>query len=186
MYEPNRILVQLLAIFAIFIVGCESPDHAAVPVSIQQQPPFSYEGRIGRIWGGDNFEIVDGKELHYVFIRGIDCPEPGQAFHVEAKTKLRELCRQKTAIINVVGRDVWKREECDMSAKDMSNGESVEPAIELLQAGLAWFDKSEGPWAERFELAEAEAREKKIGIWSQSNPVPPWKVWERHVKQIRN
>jgi len=43
----------------------------------------------------------------------------------------------------------------------------------LLKAGLAWhykyFDKSND-----FANAEAEARAKKIGVWSLKNPIAPW------------
>lgn len=181
----NQTSVHLIVLLMAFSIGCQSQKHASVPVSIQAEPPFEYSGRIGRIWGGDNFEIVDNGKLHYAFIRGIDCPEPGQPFYEESKLKLRELCRQRIATIEVVGRDEWKREVCELTVKETSTGETIEPAFELLKCGLAWFDHSDGVWAEAYRQAEQEAKESKVGIWSQPNPTPPWEYWEEQLKQAQ-
>jgi len=186
MYASNRIAVQLIVVLLAFIVGCESPEHASVPVSIQANPPFTYEGRVGRIWGGDNFEVVDEGKLHYAFMRGVDCPEPGQPFHEESKRKLREMCRHRKVTIEVFDRDDWKREVCDATILDPSTGERLDPALELLKSGLAWFDQSDGPWAEDYRQAEHDAKEKQSGLWSQPNPVPPWEYWERSLKEIES
>jgi micrococcal nuclease len=48
---------------------------------------------------------------------------------------------------------------------------------ELLRAGLAWHYKK---YSQDTKLAvlENEARDKKIGFWSDKNSVPPWE-WRR-------
>jgi len=183
MYASNRIAVQLILLLAL-VAGCDSAKHASVPVSIETKPPYSYQGRVGRIWGGDNFEVVDNGKLHYAFIRGIDCPEPGQPFYDEAKQKLRDVCAYRVAKVEVVDRDQWKREVCELTAMDASTGEVTELALELLKSGLAWFDQSDVPRSEAYRQAELDAREKKIGIWSQPNPIPPWEFWEKSLDQI--
>jgi endonuclease YncB( thermonuclease family) len=181
----NQTLVHLMVLLVALMIGCQSQEHASVPVSIQAEPPYEYSGRVGRIWGGDNFEVVDGQKIHYAFMRGIDCPEPGQPFYEESKLKLRELCRHRKATIEVLDRDQWKREVCDLTVKDRSTGETIEPAVELLKSGLAWFDQSEGQWAEPYRLAEKVAKEEGKGIWSQSNPTPPWEYWEQQLEQVK-
>lgn len=186
MYEPNRIVVLLSAFLMAVLAGCESQQHSVVPVPIDTEPPYSYEGRIGRIWGGDNFEVVDESKVHYAFIRGIDTPEPGQTWFNESCQKLRELARHKTAVINVHERDPWKREECELTIKDPETGETIEPAMKLLEGGLAWFDQSDGPWAEEYRKAEERARKEKIGIWSEPNPIPPWEFWESLLDEIQD
>ncbi len=44
---------------------------------------------------------------------------------------------------------------------------------ELLRQGMAWHYKYFNKDEELAEL-EQEAREKKIGLWSQPNPIAPW------------
>jgi endonuclease YncB( thermonuclease family) len=182
MYESNRILVQMFCIVMTVFAGCS--NDSSVPVSIKQQPPYSYQGDIGRMWGGDNFEIVSNNFIHYAFIRGIDTPEPGQPFHDEAKWTLWRLAENKQANVHVIDRDAWKREICDVTINDPATNAIVDPAVELLNSGLAWYDLSDGPYAERYRDAQAKAKEKGIGIWSESDPVPPWEFWEQNVKSI--
>ncbi|QEG24269.1 thermonuclease family protein [Mariniblastus fucicola] len=196
MYVLRRIPVQNLILIAagLLFVGCSAESHSSIPVSVQQPPPFSYSGRIGRIWGGDNFEVVENGKLHYAFIRGIDTPEPGQPFHEEAKRMLRQLAKSKRTVIHVLKRDEWKREVCDVRITNFditdeftanTSGESdVDPALELLQSGLAWFDQTDGPYAESYRNAEATAKEQGLGLWSQPNPVAPWEFWQQQVMQI--
>ena len=186
MYGSNQIRVQLLILLLAVFVGCNGEDHSSVPVSIQATPPYSYSGRIGRIWGGDNFEVVDNGQLHYAFIRGVDTPEPGQAWHQEGKVMLRKLSRHGNATVSVLDRDDWKREVADVQIPNPKTGEVIDPALELLRLGLAWFDQSDGPYTETYREAETLARKEKIGIWSQSNPVPPWEFWGKQVQRIRS
>ena len=48
-----------------------------------------------------------------------------------------------------------------------------------LTVGLAWhykeFEKEQSPAdRERYAFAKQEARARKAGLWSESDPVPPW------------
>jgi len=47
---------------------------------------------------------------------------------------------------------------------------------EMVREGWAWANREylRGPYVSEFINAEREAREKKIGLWQQSNPQPPW------------
>jgi len=189
MYVSNRIavhpLILLLAVIAGCAgVGCNGEDHSSVPVPIRT-PPYSYTGQIRRAWGGDNFEVVDNRQLHFAFIRGIDTPEPYQTYFHEAKAVLQELSWKKNITVNVFDHDDWKREVCEVRISNPETGEAIDPALVLLQKGLAWFDQSNGPHAETYREAETLAKSKKIGIWSQSNPVPPWEFWEQQVNTVR-
>lgn len=185
MYASKLATVHILFLLLALSAGCNSGRHSSVPVPINVQPPYSYSGRIGRIWGGDNFEVVDHGKLHYAFVRGIDAPEPGQPFHDESKALLRSLSRHGNTTVNVFDRDDWQREVCEVRTSDPNSDEVTDPAYELLLRGLAWFDRSDGPYAVQYKNAEALAREKKIGIWSQENPIPPWEFWESQVGQLR-
>ena len=49
---------------------------------------------------------------------------------------------------------------------------------ELVRAGLAWWNKSYERYDLDYQRLEADARTRRVGLWSQSAPVPPWK-WRR-------
>lgn len=186
MYESKQVPVHLLLVVMALSIGCQFGKDESVPVSIKQPPPYSYQGKIGRMWGGDNFEVIENGKIHYAFMRGIDTPELSQHCHEEAMSMMKQLARHKVTSIHVIDRDPWKREVCDITIKDPKTQVELNPAIELLENGLAWYDQSDGPYAEKFRDAEASAKEKEIGIWSQSNPVPPWEYWEQQMKELEN
>jgi endonuclease YncB( thermonuclease family) len=59
----------------------------------------------------------------------------------------------------------------------------------LLTMGLAWHYKkyaTEQPEVEReqYSFAETEARGKRVGLWRDAEPVPPWE-W-RHREKSKN
>lgn len=45
---------------------------------------------------------------------------------------------------------------------------------ELIKAGLAWWDERHAPTAKDYRSVEIAARAKRRGLWSDSEPVPPW------------
>lgn len=183
MYAADRQLFFFALVVLALIVGCGDDEYSSIPVSPKEEVPFTYEGSLGRIWGGDNFEVIREQRLHYAFIRGIDTPEPGQAFHEEATELLSSICNNRLVVVSVVQRDEWKREVSDVLVRDPSDGREFDIALELVQKGLAWHDLSEEPWADRYREAELFARSQKIGIWSQANPIPPWEYWQRQLQQ---
>ena len=175
---------RFVILLCLLTAGCGNPQHSPVPVPIGEATPFSYQGKIGLAWGGDNFEVIEDGYLHYAFVRGIDTPEPGQDFFEEAKQMLLDLTGEREVTINVVQRDQWKREICDLHLTNQA-GVRIEPAVILLERGLAWYDKSDVPMADEYSAAESAARSKKIGIWSRPNPVPPWEHWALQLQKMR-
>lgn len=176
--------IKIPLLILLTMAGCGS-NPSLVPVPISKRVPFSYKGQIGIAWGGDNFEVIEDGHLHYAFIRGIDTPEPGQEFFEEAKELLLELTQGSDVTVNVIERDQWQREVCEISIDDGKGAEKVDPCIILLQRGLAWYDNSELPKADQYKEIEAEARSKKIGIWSRPDPIPPWEFWNHEVRKVR-
>jgi len=56
--------------------------------------------------------------------------------------------------------------------------------LEQIRAGMAWwyreYANEQSPEdRDRYERAEREARAKKVGLWREPNPVPPWE-WRRN------
>ena len=57
--------------------------------------------------------------------------------------------------------------------------------LEMVQEGLAWAYREylQRPYASEYLDAEKEARAKRLGLWQQFNPQPPWEF--RKLMRIR-
>lgn len=175
--------------------GCvDSVADKALPAALRDEFGYSIEGYVPRINGGDHFEVGESKELHYVRIRGIRCPVSGQKYFSKARTATRKITKGKKRIrVEVVDRDESMIEIADVfvindDPADIVGDRNV--GLELLRQGLAWFDGSEFENANQYRKAETEAKENELGLWSQTDPEPPWEFdarRQRHaMEELRN
>ena len=181
----QRFMIVVAATLILAAGGCnggDEPGASVLPVSILPEPPFSYRGKIGRAWGGDNFEVIADNKVHFAWIAGISTPAYGQFGHQLAFERLKELTSNHQVEISVLKRDQWKREVCEL--RILSQQGDIDLATTLLKEGLAWSSSNDGSNAERYRELEGQAREKKLGIWSQPNPIPPWEFWEKKNEQL--
>lgn len=117
---------------------------------------------------GDTFTLLTPEKKQIkVRLYGIDCPEKRQDFGAAARRFLSNAIFQKPLQIQVKGTDRYGR----MLAV-VYTGEEKSVNEALLAAGMAWhykeYDKNP-----HWRALEAEARNKKIGIWSQPHPIYP-------------
>lgn len=133
------------------------------------------------VFGGDEAKfklrpifIIDGDTLigtpdsTIIRLWGVDAPELDQPWGTTARSALISL--------------VHKR-QCQAEKKGMSYNRIVallkrgelDVGLELLKMGLAWYTPNFAPSREDYRQAEAEARAAKRGLWSDKNPVAPWK-----------
>ena len=126
-------------------------------------------GTVVTVIDGDTLVIQDeAKQRRVVRLAEIDAPEPKQPFYVESARSLAALCYQKAAKVEWSQRDERKRRlgyvTCD--GKDVNS--------EQLKRGMAWGSpKASSPTSGLVEL-EGYARLRKIGLWKDDKPVPPW------------
>jgi endonuclease YncB( thermonuclease family) len=55
--------------------------------------------------------------------------------------------------------------------------------LEIVRLGLAWWyrkfaDEQTSSDQKLYEAAETEARGKKVGLWADAEPIPPWE-WRK-------
>lgn len=134
------------------------------------------EGRVRRIWGGDNFEFGTSEELHYLVLRGVSCPKPGQDFYTESTRCLSAMTRGKPVRIEVFDRDEMMREVADVTVftDKPAPKDRVDVSLRLIELGMGWYNGTEFEKAAAYQAAEKIAREEKVGLWSQPDPIPPW------------
>lgn len=132
------------------------------------------QGKVVGISDGDTITVLDGnKTQHKIRLAGIDAPEKSQAFDERSKQHLSELVFGKTVTVDWNKTDKYGR----TIGKVIVNGQDANQS--QIRAGLAWhykqYEKEQLP-ADRSSYAQAEidARTRKIGLWHDAAPIPPW------------
>lgn len=109
---------------------------------------------------------------------GIDAPEKGMPYYKVAKSYLGQLCFQKTIIFIKTDDDNHGRVVAKSFLED-----GRELGQEMIKAGFAWHFKKYSSDTLLANL-EIEAREQKIGLWSDTRPIPPWEIRKLHRQGI--
>lgn len=128
---------------------------------------------------GDTLVVLDGNMVqHKVRLAGIDAPERRQAFGSRARQSLASQVFKRTVTVDWHKRDRYGR----LVGKVLVGNKDV--GLELVAAGLAWHYKAyerEQTAQDRLAYAEAErvARERRLGLWADAEPVPPWEFRRR-------
>ncbi len=143
-----------------------------------RQERRSLFGRVMRVKDGDTVVIapVEGGQFFTCRLYGIDTPEiphrgkPGQPYGYEAKNFLKSLILGRIVTVKTTGKKTYGREICHITL----NG--IDINLEMVKQGYAWAYRRylKRPYASEYIEAEREAREKRLGLWVQKNPVPPW------------
>lgn len=97
----------------------------------------------------------------------IDAPEKNQPDGQQSKNFLSQLCFQKLASITPMGRDRYGR-----TIGRVRCGE-VDANAAMVKAGMAWA-YTQYLTDPEIQVHEADARGKRVGIWADVSPIPPW------------
>lgn len=131
---------------------------------------------------GDSFVARkrDGAKIR-VRIAGIDAPEKSQPWAAVARQRLRGLLVGREIRIKPLKTDPWGRYVALVEV----DGEDL--ALAMIQDGLAWhfarYDRDlPPPLRPRYAQAEAQARERRAGLWQAPDPEPPWDFRKRNPR----
>jgi endonuclease YncB( thermonuclease family) len=136
--------------------------------------PRSFEARVVGIADGDTITVLNSDSVpQKIRLAGIDSPEKGQAFGDRSRQNLSRLVHDQTVRIEWTKIDKYGR----LVGKVLVGKQDVNLA--QVSDGLAWHYKyyeDEQSKQDRAAYASAElrAREQKLGLWRDANPVPPW------------
>jgi endonuclease YncB( thermonuclease family) len=128
-------------------------------------------GRVVKIADGDTLTIVIAGQQEKIRLSDIDTPERRQPFGTRAKQALSELTFGKTITVSTTTRDRYGRVIGQITA------DGVDVNAELVRLGYAWVYRRYSDDAELIHLEEL-ARSEGLGLWADSNPIPPWE-WRR-------
>ncbi|MEO6346684.1 MAG: thermonuclease family protein [Aquaticitalea sp.] len=134
-------------------------------------------GKVVSIMDGDTFKLLKpDSTLVKVRLANIDCPEKKQPFSAKAKEFTSNAIFGKTVTISILKTDRYKRYISNVTYND-----TLSLCQELVKIGLAWHfvrysnDKI-------LQQLEDKAREDKIGLWQDPNPIAPWE-WRANKKK---
>lgn len=149
------------------------------------------EGRVVGVTDGDTLTLLDSERKRYkIRLGGIDAPEDGQPFGQRSKENLSDMVFGKDVRVEWKKRDKYKRivgkvwvqpESCPTCPMTLDAGHAQ------ITVGLAWwyrkYAREQSP-VDRgaYEFSEQEARAKRVGLWSEPDPVPPWE-WRRNLRK---
>ena len=132
-------------------------------------------GKVVGVKDGDTIQILsktnNEPKVYDIRLAEIDAPEKHQAYGNKSKQALSDKIFGKEVSITVISTDRYGRIVAQVHIGD--RWINREMAVE----GWAWqyiqYSKSK-------ELAQAEqqARNKKLGLWADKDPIPPWE-WRK-------
>lgn len=128
----------------------------------------SFKAKVIGVTSGDSIVVLlDNQTQVKVRLEGIDCPELQQEYGDSAKMATVALCFKKRVRVEKVGQDQYGRTLAFVYVDDICINK------ELLRKGLAWHYVKFNSDPELAQL-ETEARNNKIGLWQQTEPIAPW------------
>jgi endonuclease YncB( thermonuclease family) len=132
------------------------------------------KGHVVGVSDGDTITLLDSqRRQHKIRLAGIDAPESKQAFGNASKKSLSAMVFDRDVTLECGKTDRYKRDVCVV----MVDGKDANLA--QVKAGMAWWYRKyakEQTSQQRttYEVAENYARGARIGLWRETEPVPPW------------
>jgi len=162
-------------------------------ITFAKGPIRRVEGIVTHVSDGDTLKIetAEGTVLK-VRLYGIDAPElqrvnrrtgeiskQGQPFGEEAYMALESRVISKKVRVDIIDIDRYRR----MVGIVRLDSRSIN--LEMVREGWAWAYRQylDRPYASEYLGAENEARTKRLGLWQQLNPQPPWEF--RKFQRLR-
>ena len=154
-------------------------ENDLAPLSIEEKrvenkeriKPKYLEAKIIRILDGDTVEVLYGELPIKLRLAHIDCPEKRgkQPFGNKAKIALSDLCFGQMVQID-------SDKKFDRNGRLIGvifNADGLNVNKEMVRLGMAWHYKKYSDDMS-YDLLEKEARENKVGLWIDPNPIAPW------------
>ena len=133
----------------------------------------SFSGRVTKVKDCDTIVVLTGSKQYTVRLDGVDSPEKGQAFGNKARQFTAREVFGKNVRVLYQAKDHYQR---ILGTVHYNRGQELNQ--ELLKAGLAWHYKFYNN-SKLYSRLESAAKSRRIGLWADKNPVPPWEFRRR-------
>lgn len=132
-------------------------------------------GKVIEIKDGDTFILRADSSGRNVEIRldGIDTPEWDQHWGRQAERALSKMVSRKQVAVLTSGIDTYGRTLGTL----YYDGNNIN--LRMVAEGHAWWYRHYAENDRQLAEAEAGARNQRLGLWQDANPIPPWD-WRRN------
>ncbi|MBI5792552.1 MAG: thermonuclease family protein [Rhodocyclales bacterium] len=182
----------LVAVAAAWL--CTTPaaarERAPQPPAPQLKMPGQIAGKVIHVDDGDTLVLLDEQGFKRVIrLSDIDAPEtshgasrPGQPYSAKSTEQLKALAHGQQATANCFDIDVRKRDDGtqrDRYVCQVIVGQ-VDVNLAMIDAGMAMAARQNKRYVRNPATYwhEDAARAARLGLWQQSDPMPPW-IWRR-------
>jgi micrococcal nuclease len=125
-------------------------------------------GKVVGVYDGDSFTLLTQENKSFkIRLHGIDAPEHKQDFSKRSHEFLKALISGKAVQVEKRNIDRYGRTIAVVFVNNINVNE------EMLKAGMAWHYK-EYDKTTRWSALEQNARNSRVGLWSQPSPIAPW------------
>lgn len=134
---------------------------------------------------GDTVIVSNGWYDTTIRLDSIDCPENGQHWGNTAKFGLIKLIGGQNVRIEEHGVDVHGRMLATIYKYDENKKEWLNVNERMVMLGHAWvmrlfYDHLPQDRQTKLNRLENWAKSKKVGLWQDENPIPPW-TWRKNA-----
>lgn len=132
-------------------------------------------GHVVAVSDGDTITVLDdNKQRHVIRLMGIDAPEKAQAFGQKSKQSLSELVFDRDVSVTWFKRDRYGRTVGQVRL------DGTDVCLEQMKRGFAWhykqYEREQSVEdRSRYADAEKEARNARVGLWADEQPIEPSK-----------
>ena len=123
---------------------------------------------------GDTVTVLDSEgQRRKIRLAGIDAPESRQAYGQRSRSSLQDLLAGRQVQVTYDKADRYGRlvGKIELEGRDIN--------LEQLRRGLAWhykkYEAEQSPGDRQlYAHAQQEAQAARLGLWRDSQPLPPW------------
>ncbi len=166
---------------------------SAFTFSVSCMAGDAIQGRVVGVSDGDTITVLDANhQQHKIRLSGIDAPEKAQPFGQRSKQNLSRLVFGRDVTVewrklDRYGRTIGKILVAEPSCYEATCPKTFDACHAQVVAGMAWWYRQyareqELGDANRYEQSELEARARRIGLWADPQPTPPWE-WRKEKKR---
>lgn len=153
--SKDKIFTRLPALAVAMLLAAALPASAA----------DSFVGKVTDVSDGDTLVIGNAGRVKVVQLAGIDAPELTQDYGVAARDFVKQLTKGKRVTVEII--ETKSRQS--LVARVKVDGKDL--AAAMVESGMAWTDQGA---AADLQDAQQKARTAGQGLWSSTNPTPPW------------
>jgi len=125
-------------------------------------------GKVVGITDGDTIKVLTSSNTTIkIRLAEIDAPEKHQAYGNKAKQALSDKIFGKEVTVKVASIDRYQRTVAQIYLEERWIN------LEMVAEGWAW-QYLQHSRSETIHKAEVQARGKKLGLWADKDPIPPW------------